>query len=387
MKIKKIKYFSVFTYFIFSLIFIFSALVLFFILNSLKGEKSYIPPSSSQEKLREIILKSLSSHGIDSTAIQGYRDKKHVLHLKIDLPLEKYTKLEETLEQELTELRLYVLKKEERRDREKNFYLWEVKDKGKLNLIVLFSCHKECLEKEKKSYQKLQKNRVAIIIDDMGYSLDALRKICSMKKALTVSILPFSPLAKETAQIAHGNALEIMLHLPLESTNKNEENDYEGIILSKMSEEEVKITLEENLHQIPFIRGVNNHMGSKITADKTLMKIILDRLKQMNLFFIDSVTTSKSVAFELAQEMGVLSGRRHIFLDSISNEDIIKRKLLQLFRHAQRKGNAIGICHPFDETLNVLIKNLHLADEYNVELVFASQIVKTFPKGTPSLQN
>lgn len=385
MKIKKIKSFSLLTYIIFSSIVVFSALVLLFTLILLKGEKSSTSSSSSQEKLREIILKSISSHGINPSAIQGYRDKKRVLHLKIDLPLEKYAKLEETLEQKLKEPRFSVLKKEERQDREKNFYLWEVKDKGKLNLLVLFSCHKESLEKEKKTYQKLQKNRVAIIIDDMGYSLDVLRKICSMKKALTISILPFSPLAKETAQIAHGNGLEVMLHLPLESTNKNEKNNYKGIILSKMSEEEVKKTLEENLRQIPFIRGVNNHMGSKITADKTTMKIILDRLQQMNLFFIDSVTTSKSIAFELAQEMGMPSGRRQIFLDSISKEDVIKRKLLQLFRYAQRNGEAIGICHPFDKTLHVLMENLHLVDEYNVELVSASQIVGMFPKETPSL--
>lgn len=369
------------------ILFALSALLLAVFLNSIispkKAERLFSTSLSSQEELRELILKNVSLSGIDSSSIQGYRDKNHVLHLKIELTLELYGQLEETLEKRLSRFHSPVIKKEKHQDSEKDYYLWEVKAKNEENLVVLFSCLKDIVGEGSGAHHKERRNKVAIIIDDMGYSLEALRKISSMRKALTVSILPFSPYAKNTAQVAHDNGLEIMLHLPLQSADDNSNNDFKGIILSGMSEDEVKKALEENLHQVPYIKGVNNHMGSKITADKNKMHIILERLKQMDLFFVDSVTTTKSIAFNLAQALGIPSARRHIFLDSINNVETIKQKLIQLFRDAQKEGDAVGICHPSDETLQVLMENIHLAEEYNVELVFASQIART---PSPSLQ-
>jgi len=383
---KQTKSVSPVIYLLLLLLALFSALGLDYI-NREKGGKSYFFPSSeankkvtsSREKLREIVLKSLSLHRIDPYTIQQYRDKKNILHLKIDIPLKKYVQLEESLEKKFNQASYSVLKKWEQQGEEKNFYLWQVGVKGKESLIILFSCYKEkeeILEKEKGLYQTQRKNKIAIIIDDMGYSISALKKITSLKKPLTVSILPFSPYAKETAQIAYENGLEVMLHLPLESVNNQEKENPEGLILSGMSEEEVKKTLEENLFQVPYVKGVNNHMGSKITADEILMRSILKHIKEMNLFFIDSLTTSKSVAFRVAQEMEIPSARRHIFLDSISDENYIKGKMIELYRQAQQKGKAVGICHPYDETLRVLKENIHLVEEYNLELVLASQIVR-----------
>lgn len=93
-------------------------------------------------------------------------------------------------------------------------------------------------------------------------------------------------------------------------------------------------------------------------------------------FYDDSLTTQKSIAFRLAQEMGIPSAYRDIFLDSINDENNIKKKMIELFYQAQEKGQSIGICHPFDKTLRVLKENIHLAEEYNLELVFASRIVQ-----------
>jgi len=241
---------------------------------------------------------------------------------------------------------------------------------------------KESFEEQKEPPRVLRKNKAAIIIDDMGYNLAALRKIISMKKPLTVSILPLSPYARETALNAHENDLEVMLHLPLESVNSQEMNSTDGFILSEMSEEEAKRILEENLSKVPYAMGVNNHMGSKITTDAFHMHIILERIKERNLFFVDSLTTKKSIAFRLAQEMEIPSASREIFLDSVRDENYIEKKLLEFFQRAQEKNNSIAICHPFDETLKVLEKNIHLAEKHNLELVHVSQIV--LPQTTTS---
>ncbi len=221
------------------------------------------------------------------------------------------------------------------------------------------------------------KNKVALLVDDMGYSLKTLRELTALNLSLTIAILPYSPWAKETAQMAQKNNMEVILHLPLESLNDfNANAKTEGLIHSGMSEEAVLEMLETNLTQVPFIKGVNNHMGSKITAERETMSLILARLKQYKLYFIDSVTSGSSIAFKLAKEMSIASAYRNVFLDSEKGEEFILKQFKQLLRQAQSRGMAVGICHPYASTLKVLSENLELFAEYNCEVVFASQIVE-----------
>ena len=367
---------------IFSLLVLFSVLGLDFI-GWKKEDRSYLfsvllggkKAAYSQETLEQIILKSLPLHAISNQSVQQFRDTKGALHLMIDISSETYELVESYLESELAKVNAPILGKEEKPGENKNHYLWQVggeKDKG---LIILFSVQKNIAD-ESVSLRKEPAHQVAIIIDDMGYSLEAIQEICSFQKPLTVSILPFSPLAKETAQIAHQNNLEVMLHLPLESINNNEENNIEGLIHSLMSEEEIRRTMDTDLEQVPYIKGVNNHMGSKITPNEIFMNIILGTIKDRNLFFIDSRTSTRSIAYTVAQRMKIPSAYRHVFLDGESQENYIKSQLIELFKRAQRDEKAVGICHPTDLTLKVLRENLHLADTYKLELVFVSQIVE-----------
>jgi len=381
LKRKKANLIPAFIFIIFFLMVLFSTIGLDYI-GWKNGERSYLfsvlsekkKASLSEEGLDQIVIKSLSSLKISYDSTQQYRDKKGVLHFMIDLPLKKYRELESLLEKEFKKVSASILKKEELQGEEKNYYLWQVEGKRKQRLTILFSSQKEKLKKEIPS--RKAENKVAIIIDDMGYSLKAINDICSLKKPLTVSILPYSPLAKETARIAYQNKLEVMLHLPLESVNNRQGNNIEGIIHSRMSKEEIIKTVEAGLDQVPYVAGVNNHMGSRITANKILMSIILEPFKERNLYFVDSRTTSRSIAYKVAQTMGIPSVYRHVFLDGENNEDYIKGKMIELFRLAQKKGKAVGICHPTEKTMRVLKKNFHLLEKYNLEPVFASQLAQ-----------
>ncbi|MDH5468180.1 MAG: divergent polysaccharide deacetylase family protein, partial [Candidatus Aminicenantes bacterium] len=134
--------------------------------------------------------------------------------------------------------------------------------------------------------------------------------------------------------------------------------------------------VDSDLEQVPYIKGVNNHMGSKITANRPLMNIILQRLMDRDLFFVDSRTSGRSVAYRVAQSLGIPSTFRNVFLDGSSQEEYIQKKLIELFRHAQKKGKAVGIGHPFKETLKVLKENLDRVNEFDLELVLVSQIVE-----------
>ncbi|HOI45781.1 MAG TPA: divergent polysaccharide deacetylase family protein, partial [Candidatus Aminicenantes bacterium] len=198
-----------------------------------------------------------------------------------------------------------------------------------------------------------------------------------LSEPLTISVLPYSPYAKETAEIAHAKGLEILLHLPLESLNGQDFAMHaDGMIRASMSPEEVEKLMENNLNQIPFIRGVNNHMGSKVTADASMMRLILAPLKSRNLFFLDSRTTGRSVAYSVALEMGIPAAVRQVFLDADGDKVTIRDRLLELFRLAQRNGKAVGICHPFMETVQVLKDSLRLAEDFNVDVVPASRMAR-----------
>lgn len=340
--------------------------------TALSGEKK---AAQHQEELEQAVLNSLPLHGISAESVQQFRDTQGVLHLMISLTSETYGKLESYLEAEFVKIKVSILEKNEQLGEEKNYYLWQVGGKKEKGLVILFSIRKE--DAQKPPLPKVgTANTAAIIVDDMGYSLEAVQEICSFHAPLTVSIIPFSPFAHEVAQIAHQKGLEVILHLPLESINEREENTIQGIIHSRMSEEDVRRTVEANLEQVPYIKGINNHMGSKITANDVFMNIILEILKKRGLFFIDSRTTTRSIAYEVAQEMKIPSAYRHVFLDGENDEEYIKQQLIELFRIARKNGKAVGICHPSETTLKVLRENLHLAETYEVRLVSASQVVE-----------
>ena len=221
----------------------------------------------------------------------------------------------------------------------------------------------------------VSKGMVALVVDDMGNSLEALDELIDLGESVTISILPHSPYRRETAEIAHREGLEVLLHLPLESLNNHDlEAGTEGLIRSGMSESEILKIMAENLDRVPYIKGVNNHMGSKVTADAELMRIILEPLREKGLFFLDSRTTSESVAFAVARNIGIPAESRQVFLDADGKSELIKDRLLELFRLAQKDGRAIGICHPFQETLKTLKENFHLLKDYNLEAVFASDL-------------
>jgi polysaccharide deacetylase 2 family uncharacterized protein YibQ len=372
------------TYVIFSLLAITSAIGLDYI-NWSKGKKSYVffilselrKPKKPEISISQVVLDRLSSQGIPDDSISRFKDQAGIDHLKVNLSPAEYTNMETRLQQDLQKAKAKIAKKEEQEDEEKIYFLWDVQRRKAEKLAILFSCKKELPEVPEPPPAIEPKNKVALIMDDMGYSLDAIYDILGLQEPITVAIIPFSPLAEQTAQIAHQYGLEILLHLPLESINNTEANNgIEGIITTDMSEQEIITLVERNLDQVPYISGVNNHMGSKVTPNESLMHTILQRLKQRDLFFVDSRTTGKSVAYDVALKLEIPTAQRHVFLDSELDEGYIREKLIELFTLAQKRGEAIGICHPLPETLKVLKESFRLAKEYGVTPVFISELVR-----------
>ena len=217
--------------------------------------------------------------------------------------------------------------------------------------------------------------RVAIIIDDLGNDSRLARKFVRLDNNLTISILPQSPFTKRIARDARENGLEIMLHQPMEPNEHPNVNPGPGVLLSSMSPDEIIKQLNANLDAIPDIKGVNNHMGSKMTANAPQMRQIFSTLKKRGLYFVDSRTTRESMCRMSAGLLQVPFAERDVFIDHFDDPDFIRKQLKELVRIARKKGFAVGIAHPHVSTYDVLKKALPDIKK-RVDLVPVSQLVR-----------
>lgn len=213
---------------------------------------------------------------------------------------------------------------------------------------------------------------VAIIIDDMGYEKEAAEKFFAMKGPFTYAILPGSPFQDEIAEIANQNGGEVMLHLPMEPEGYPRKDPGPGSLLSEMTPDERIRLLKKHLDELPHVKGVNNHMGSKMSKNSAHMNQILSILKKRGLYYIDSLTTSESQSLSSARLFDVPYAGRDVFLDHVPDPHFISGQLESLMKIAEKKGKAIGIAHPYPVTIEVLSEELPELKE-KVRLVAASE--------------
>ncbi|MEA3454277.1 MAG: divergent polysaccharide deacetylase family protein [Candidatus Caldatribacteriota bacterium] len=217
--------------------------------------------------------------------------------------------------------------------------------------------------------------KAAFIIDDLGYEKEIAEKLVELDFPITLSIFPFITYSKYIAEEGKKKNKDIMLHLPMEPKNSSL-NPGLGVIKANMSEEEIRQDVRECIFNIPHIIGVNNHMGSKITEDRKIMKIVLEEIKRYNLFFIDSMTTKDSIAHQVANEMGVKTAVRSVFLDNESDMEYIKGQMLEVQKIALEKGEAIAIGHDRINTFYVLKRMIPELIKAGIEIVPVSELVK-----------
>jgi len=246
-----------------------------------------------------------------------------------------------------------------------------IKDKNSLKIIIdgilthsiFFNSKGTIISKH------IKKGILILIIDDIGRDLKAAKELISLfGKNINLSILPYSPHAIDIYNICVKLKIPILLHMPMEPVSYPESNPGPGALLTTMDKNMVKELTKRALNRFPGIIAVNNHMGSKFTQNVPLMEAFLDELKKRHLFFIDSMTTSKSVSSKLGKLLKVPVYKRDVFLD---NKKDIKYILLQMHKaevYAMKKGVVIVIGHPYRETIKALelwkenkSKNIRLA--------------------------
>lgn len=216
--------------------------------------------------------------------------------------------------------------------------------------------------------------RLAIVIDDLGSGAAATDELMKIDAPLTVAVIPQGRHAAQEAKIAAEQGFAVLLHQPMEPLDPSKRPGKGGIVVG-MSEEEIRETISSNLKLVPNAIGVNNHMGSRVTENAALTRVILDEILSQGLFFLDSRTTSKSVVAQVAREMGLPIIENVRFLDHIATEEYVIDSIRIVARYAIERGSAAAIGHVRPDTVRAIQKMLPELDAAGVELVTLDALV------------
>lgn len=216
--------------------------------------------------------------------------------------------------------------------------------------------------------------RLAIILDDLGYERAAAWDVFGLAYPLALSVLPNLVHSADIAEEAHRRGYQVLLHLPMESNGDTKAETTE--LRVGMTPEEVTRLLAGMFDSVPHAAGVNNHQGSRATADAPLMAAVMAALRERQVFFIDSRTTPATVAYDAAVRVGVPAASRNVFLDDTPTREAVRQQLEHAVEYARRHGSAIAIGHPHPATLQTLEEFLPQLEAHSVRLVFPSELVR-----------
>ena len=217
------------------------------------------------------------------------------------------------------------------------------------------------------------KFKIAVVIDDMGASPQRTKQISEIKAPLTASFVTFANRLAQQVEYSKQSGQEIMIHVPMEPKAQVFVSD--DVLTVDMSEAEIEKAFVAMLHKFKDVKGINNHMGSKFTEYSDKLAPVMKILAQNHLFFLDSKTTSSSVAEGVARRYNVPYVERHIFLDNENNLEYILRQFEKAENKARRNGFAIAIGHPKTQTILALHVWLKTLKNKNIELVPLSDVV------------
>lgn len=220
------------------------------------------------------------------------------------------------------------------------------------------------------------KAELAIVVDDMGSSLQEAQSLAAIGVPINFAIIPGLRHYHEVANFSANRGIEIMIHMPMQPKEYPRRRLESNGLLLEQSDEELRDRLNSYIEQLPQAVGANNHMGSGFTENPEKMKVVLSVLKENNLFFLDSITTPLTVGAKVAKELGMSYARRDVFLDNDQNELYIRGQLAKAVSRSHKTGHAIAICHPHHATIATLAKILPTLSQQGVVLVKISHLIK-----------
>jgi polysaccharide deacetylase 2 family uncharacterized protein YibQ len=215
---------------------------------------------------------------------------------------------------------------------------------------------------------------VAIVIDDVGLDRPHSRRAWELPGPLTMSFLPYARDLREQARAARAKGQELMLHLPMEPSGRADPGP--GALLVSLSDAELRQRVTTALDSFDGYVGVNNHMGSRFTANRPGMETALKLFKARGLMFLDSRTTAQTVGEQTANELGLPTMSRNVFLDDDEAPDAVRRRLAETEAVARRLGFVVAIGHPHEVTLQALAEWLPTLQAKGLVLAPATAVLR-----------
>jgi polysaccharide deacetylase 2 family uncharacterized protein YibQ len=214
-----------------------------------------------------------------------------------------------------------------------------------------------------------QKAYLSLIIDDLGQNLSQDRRVLALPGPVTAAIMPDTPHATESAREAHRAGKIVILHMPMAPAT--------GPFAwhPDLPLEELEKRLNAAFKRVPYTAGINNHMGSRMTAQRPAMAWLMADLQRRHKLFVDSRTSAQTVAAAEAQKVGLASVSRDVFLDDEPTEAAIFTQLQTAIRLAREQGSAVMIGHPYPQTLAVLERELPKLKAQGIELIDIKQMI------------
>ena len=218
--------------------------------------------------------------------------------------------------------------------------------------------------------------RIAVVVDDLGARRDVFDGLREVRRPLTVAVLPGLPLSEWTAREALQSGMEVLLDLPMEPYRFPEVDPGPGALLMAMSPQELQAQIGAHLASVPGAVGVTNHMGSRMTEDRTRMRTVLEVIGGRRLFLVDGLTSNLSVAYDEAKAQGLRAGRRQVIVDHGSGESGDRVRWDEVAWWAESRGEVIVIAHGHPLTARLLREYVPRWESKGMRLVPVSQLAR-----------
>lgn len=333
---------------------------------------------SAGESFQRDLAALLAERGIVHDFV---RDRDGIAHLKIDLAAPRFEPLSRDLKKLVGRHGGVHVLSEVQGMKDQVVYLYQVRFGEKLTHVILVGKRLPAPATAPpaapaKPARKAAAPRVAFVMDDIGYADLVSDRLHELGVPVTGAVIPAAPYARSEAQRLHAFGLEEIIHLPMQPKDPANHHPRDQFILTDSSDAEITALLDAALLAVPYAKGVNNHMGSRLTSDPQAMRRVLVQFKERGLFFVDSKTAPTTVAFSLARQLGMKTVLRDVFLDDVQSYEHSSAQIRRLVDVARRNGKALAIGHPFPSTLDALRDAVPWLKKQGIEIVPVSQLVE-----------
>jgi hypothetical protein len=343
----------------------------YFLYHSIKSENQ-LKTNNEIDKLNQDIRLTLFNHSQGLDSLREYKVYKDGEFIKVYYSLiadeEIYDLLDSALKSNLNKYGFKIIEDDT-----------ILASKGNIQVeIELFKKGiKKTLPKKEKTIVKEKEYiaNIAIILDDGGNNLELIKRVANLPYHLTVSILPFTPYDKKSAELLRSAKKHVFLHLPLQPHGYPSTEPGKGAILLNTPSDLIDIIINKDIERIGNINGMNNHMGSKFTENKDKTTLVLKSIRRYTNIFVDSRTSSKSTAYEVCKSIMEKCGYNALFIDNDNNIDLILNKIKEAVNLAKTKKNIIIIGHVRPLTIEALEEALPIYDKEGIKFVFVDEVL------------